>query len=1112
VRPDPRAYTPVHLAEKMLRQRAELEGERRTVTVLFVDAVDSTPLAERLGEEEMYSLMQGCMSRMMDAVHHYEGHVASFTGDGIMAVFGAPIAHEESERRAVAAALRMQRTLEEHGSEIEARHGVSCRFRVGLNTGSVVVGKVSDELTMEFTAIGDTVNLAARVEALAEPGTVYLTEATYRPVADYFDAEALGAKQVKGKSQPVTVYRAVREKPLRTRFQVAAERGLAPFVGRENDLVALEHQLSRVCQGHGEVVSVSGEAGLGKSRLLAEFRRRVAGSDVTWLEGHCISYGRHIPYLPLIEVVKQAFAVQETDDEEAVIERLTSGSFEWDDPRSTVPYLRFLLSLDPGDAAIAGMDPRERRAGILDALRALLIQVSTLGPLILVVEDLHWADEPTEQALSALMDVIASKPVLLLLTSRPGYTPGAAEPADATRLALVPLAASESADLVRTVLGADPPPELERLVADKAEGNPFYVEEVIRSLLETGVLARSNGSYRLERTIEDIRIPGTIQEVVLARVDRLEPPAKAALQLASVIGREFTLRLLERISNLESQLEKALGELKALELIYEKAYAPELAYMFKHALTHDVAYSTLLAERRRTLHRVVALAVEELFADRLAEHYETLAHHYYQAGEWNKALDYLSRAGDKAAAAFANQDALDYYARALEVCERLGEDVLPMVASLAPRRGHVNFAIGRFADAAADMERWLQVARRLEDRHLEGTALVYRGFSELFDHDKESAEATLRQVLAFAQGEGFEQVRALAHLQLGHIYVSWDRHAEAEPHLRFVDEHIDDLNDPFARGFWAWYASRMELWAGRLDVAVRKAKEGRTAAAGTVFNRLGGSWDEAHALATKGEYEAALRLLEETLAACHRVGHEIVRVRCLNTVGYVYGEICNLVRAMAWNNQGLQAALTAHAPVPEVEMNARLNLVENFLAQGRLAEAEEQFRIIEPIVRHPRPRQDFMRWRYGQRFLHDLGEYWLARGDPALARSLAGECLAWAERSGSRKNVVKARRLYGQVHFAEGRHREAGDELEAALELARQVNSPPQIWKTAVVLGDLREAQGRTAEGSQAYQEALAIVDAMAAQLTDNELRETFLSSADVQATRRLARARTAPN
>ncbi|MGH9037923.1 MAG: ATP-binding protein, partial [Acidimicrobiia bacterium] len=929
-------------------------GERRTVTVLFADAVGSTSIAEQVGEEEMYALMQGCSARMVDAVGTYDGHVVQFTGDGIMAVFGAPIAHEEPERRGVAAALRMQQALEDYAREMQAQHGVVCRFRVGLNTGPVVVGKLSDELTMEFTAIGDTVNLAARMQQLAEPGSVYLTETTYRGVAEHFECEPVGPLAVKGKEAPVPAWRVLRAKPARTRLERAADRGLAPLVGREEELAGLERHLGRVRNGRGQVVFVSGEAGMGKSRLLLELRRR-AGSGTRWLQGHCTAFGRAIPYLPLVDLLKRAVSVEEGDDEPGIIRRVEEAASGWEEQaQATVPYLRYLLSVDPGDPGVAKMDPRERRAGILDAFRALVREESRRSPVVLVVEDLHWIDEASEQALAALIDVVSSMPVLLLLTHRPGHA-RALERSSTTRLALEPLGEEESAELIRGVLGVKGlPPELQSLVAGKAEGNPFYTEEVVRSLTETGVLARANGGYAFTRTLTEVRIPDTVQEVILSRIDRLERPARAALQLASVIGREFTLHLLERISDLTLRLDQALSELKTLELIYEKSWFPELAYMFKHALTHDVAYATLLAERRRALHRLVAAGVEELYADRLAEHYEALAHHYAEGWDWAKALDYLAKAGDKAAAAFANQDALDYYARALESCERLGRATLPTAASLSHRRAFVSFGIGRFSEAILDMDRVIKSARQLGDARLEGMSLCYRGLFEFYNH-QETAEATLMEALAVGEkgGEGSDAVRASANCHLGLVLTVRGRHADAGPRFDLVREHYAALKDEFTLGFWGFFESRLALWDGRLHVALQMSAEWRAASQGTVFPRLQGLWSEAHARATLGEYEGARRLLEEVLADCERVGDVLARVRCLNTMGYVYGELCDLASAMDWNQRGLEFGLSIAAPVTEVEMNARLNLAENLLALGRLDDAAVQFGVVEREVRNP---------------------------------------------------------------------------------------------------------------------------------------------------------------
>ncbi|HKY74497.1 MAG TPA: adenylate/guanylate cyclase domain-containing protein, partial [Acidimicrobiia bacterium] len=502
------AVTPDHLAEKIRRQRPS-EGERRIVTVLFVDTVGSTPLAEKLGEETMYSLMREALARMSDAVHHYEGYVATFTGDGLMALFGAPIAHEDSARRAVSAALRMQASLEEYGAEIERRHGVGCRFRVGLNTGPVVVGTVAEDLRMDFTAIGDTVNLAARMEQTAEPGTVLISEPTHRVVADFFDCDALGELALKGKAEPTPAWRVTREKGMRTRFQAAAERGLSPLVGRDRELSLLTDHADRAAGGEGQVVFIAGEAGIGKSRLLLELRRHLGAESFRWLEGRCASYGRNFPYLPVVDLLKAVFGVEEEDDEGRIITRVDETVTRWDEQaQKRSPYLKFLLSVDPGDEAVAAMDPVERHLDTLDALGDLLVEQGRRRPLAVVVEDLHWADQMSIEALTRLRSVVPALPVLLLLTHRLDYQ----APPGETVLSLTGLDTRSSAVLTRGVLDAQAlPPDVENLVAEKAEGNPFYIEEVTKSLVEAGILQRVDDSaYLLGRAIDQVEIPGTI--------------------------------------------------------------------------------------------------------------------------------------------------------------------------------------------------------------------------------------------------------------------------------------------------------------------------------------------------------------------------------------------------------------------------------------------------------------------------------------------------------------------------------------------------------------------------------------------------------------------------
>lgn len=1108
---DARSSAPGHPAEKSVRGRAVLEGERRTVTVLFVDAVGSTGLAERLGEEEMYALMQRCLARMTETVHRFDGHIAHFAGDGGMAIFGAPIAHEDSARQAVAAALEMQRALQDCSAELKDRHGVECPFRVGLNTGPVVVGTISDDLTMDFTAVGDTVNLGARMQQLADPGAVLVSEHTYRAVGDFFECEPLGALVAKGKAEPVNPYRVVRERPSRTRLEVATERGLAAFVGRSGELAALDTYLRRAREGHGQVVLLSGEAGMGKSRLLLEFRRRLAEQPVTWLEGHCISYGKDISYLPMVDVVKRAFGVEEGDGEARIIERVDEATAGWDvTGPATVPYLKYLLAVDPGDPEVLTMDPRERRAGILDALRTLVVDQADRQPVVVVVEDLHWVDEMTRGALAALVDVVPTVPVLLVLTYRPGYEHALGERTYISRLALGHLTDEESAALAADVLHAAAlPEELERLIASKAEGNPFYVEEETKSLLEMGLLVKANGSYTLVRPVEEIHIPDTIQEVILSRIDRLEQQARQAIQLASVIGREFTVRLLDRISDLETRLDDALGELKALELIYEKLFSPELAYMFKHALTHDVAYSTLLHERREVLHRVVGAAIEELYADRLSEQYEALAHHYYEAQDWEKALDYLAKAGDKAAAAYANRDAVAFYGRGLEACEKLGDDSLTTAVTLAHRRALVNFGIGNFAGAVVDFERKRAAAAALGDQSLEGMALAHRGMAEWFNHEFATAEATLQASISVAD-EGPDECRALASLLLAMVYIALGRRAESKPLLAVVEQHEARLDD-VGRGLWSWIGGRLESWAGRFDEALQRLERSRPAAEASMANLLWHQWNEALALAGRGDYQAALARLDDTLATCERVGDVIIRMRILNTYGWVYSELQDHRRALQWNRSGLEAVRATGTPMAEVEMQTLLNLAENLLAVGQLDEAEEYFGQVEEAVRRPLHHQLWIHWRYSERFFHSYGELRLARGDPGEALRLADECIELASRNGSMKVIVKGRRLRAEALIARGHLDPAEQELDIALDLAQQVGSPPQLWKTLAVLGQLRGAQGRTEDAQQANRDALAVIEEVAAGLTDESLRATFLASDHVQGIRDSAESKGTP-
>ena len=523
-----------------------------------------------------------------------------------------------------------------------------------MNTGPVVVGRISDNLDMDYTALGNTVNLAARMQQMAEPGTVYISNYTYRQVRNYFNCDALGALKVKGKSNPIDVYKVISDIPVRSRIEVSATIGLSPYVGREQELALLNNALSKADKSKGQLITISGEAGIGKSRLLLEFKNNNSHRRCKWLQGSGMANGQNIPYLPIIELVKQNFNIKEAESEEAMIRLIEEKTKEWDDSvQYTIPFLKYLLNIDSVEESIKTMDASERRANIFDGLRALLLHESSKQTLVIVFEDMHWADEQTEAAISMLSDAIVASPIFIILTNRPKHYYFVKDRSYHQKISLSQLAPESCDEMMAGILQtSEIPSELKKLIFDKTEGNPFFIEEVLKSLTETEIIQKDDNGYALLYPIEQIEIPDTIQDVILSRIDRLEKQAKEALQLASVIGREFTVRLLGRITDLESSLNDLLEELNVLELIFQKEYFPELSYMFKHALTHDVAYFTLLKKRRKRLHRLIGNAIEELYADRLGEHYEMLAMHYYEGEEWEKALDYLLKSARKASEAF----------------------------------------------------------------------------------------------------------------------------------------------------------------------------------------------------------------------------------------------------------------------------------------------------------------------------------------------------------------------------------------------------------------------------------------------------------------------------
>jgi class 3 adenylate cyclase/tetratricopeptide (TPR) repeat protein len=789
----PGAYTPRHLAEKILTSRSALEGERKQVTVLFADIADSSGLAQQLDPEAMHQLMNEVLQLMADAVHRYEGTVNQYLGDGMMALFGAPLALEDHAFRAVQAALAIQETIGGYSTQLQRARGVGVRLRLGLNTGLVVVGRIGDDLRMDYTAVGNTTHLTARVQAMAESGTILLTEATHRLVAGYIRSEALGPVEVKGQREPVVVYKVTGRRRWRSRLEISAERGLADLVGRQRELALLHDYLAHVEAGRGHVVGIVGEAGAGKSRLLYEFQTFLTPGRVTWLTGHCLAHMQATPYLPILEILRTNFQIEEGDNPLQIREKLRQGVHRLDPSLAGIlPFLEALFALPVSDDALRHLTPQDKRRETFNAIRVLAMAGSQLRPHVLVIEDLHWIDQTSEECLAVLADSLAGMPVLLLTTHRPGYAVRWADKPYYTQIALDLLTDAETEAMVATLLGShDLPPDLMRLIEEKAGGNPLFIEEVIQNLLERGLLVRRNGGlyWTGEAPVE---FPASIQDIVRARIDRLEEPIKRMAQTAAVIGREFAFRLLTRISEMATDVQHSLDTLKQVELIHEKRFFPELEYVFKHAVIQDVAYQSLLVQRRRELHGVLAQAIEELYFDRVEEQTAILAYHYARSAHQGKAVTYALLAGDQAARLYANTEATTYYKEALTVARALvvSPEALRWQIDASLKLAEVGVSRQDIERDRMNLERARALAEELNDEFRLARVLYWLGRIHYVLGDPSTATEYARRSLEIADRLGNDVLAAPPVNLMGRLY--WQR-SDLVPASQMMERSVEQM-------------------------------------------------------------------------------------------------------------------------------------------------------------------------------------------------------------------------------------------------------------------------------------------------------------------------------
>jgi class 3 adenylate cyclase/predicted ATPase len=692
-----------------------LEGERKTVTALFADIKGSMELMEDLDPEEARAIVDPALHLMIEAVRRYDGYVVQSTGDGIFALFGAPVAHEDHPQRALYAALRLQEELKRYSDRMRLEGRLPLQARVGVNTGEVVVRSIqTGEAHTEYTPIGHTANLAARMQVLAPIGSIAATEQVRKLCEGYFILKPLGPTKVKGVSEPVNVYEVTGLGPLRTRLQRSAGRGLTKFVGREREMEVLRHAAEQASVGRGQIAAAMAEPGVGKSRLFFEFK---ATSAAGWmvLETFSISPGKASAYLPVIDLLRTYFDITVADDERKRREKVTGRVLALDRSlEDTLPYLFSLLGIVEGDDPLPQMDGQIKKRRTLEAIKRIVLRESLNQPLMVIFEDLHWIDDETQELLNLLADSIGTTKFLLLVNYRPEYSHQWNSKTYYTQMRLDPLGKDSAGEMLSALLGeGEDLVSLKRLIIERTEGTPFFIEEIVQALFEDGVLVR-NGAVKLARSLNAVKVPATVQAVLAARIDRLPAEERELLQTLAVLGREFPLGLVQRVTlKPDAESERMLAELQLAEFIYEQPAVGDVEYVFKHALTQEVAYNALLIERRKLLHERAGLALESMFAGQLEDHLDELAHHYSRSDNVAKAVEYLGRAGQQALQRSAYADAISSLGAALNLLQRLPDDPKRFQRELLLQLALGPALIAVKGLAAPDVERAYTRAREL---------------------------------------------------------------------------------------------------------------------------------------------------------------------------------------------------------------------------------------------------------------------------------------------------------------------------------------------------------------------------------------------------------------
>lgn len=1136
-------YLPQELAAKLeaARARQAMVGERRVITMLFCDVKGSTSAAEKVDPEVWTEVMNGVFERMIRPIYKYEGIVPRLMGDAILAFFGAPIAHEDDPRRAVLAGLEIQAEIQPYIREMQSEHGIEFGLRVGINTGLVVVGEIGSDLRMEYTAIGDAINLAARMEQTAAPGTVQISEETHKLVAPFFEIEELGEIEVKGKSAPVRAYRvlAARETP----GQVRGLGGLSlssPLVGREAQLALLHERLEKAAAGRGSFLAVIGEAGLGKSSLISDIQRSSDPARLQWLRGEALSYARSISYFPWRQIIRQSIDARQDDTPEVVRGKLNHTCECCAMPGGDIPFLEAMLAVESeaSSQVVMGFQGEALVERMTEATRGYLCGLAQEKPMTLVFDDLHWADEASLNLLYGLCDLAGPNPILFICMLRPDHeSPGwnsihkiADKIGESYRAILLePLPAGDMDTLLENLLGMQGLPKTIRdLIVEKAGGNPFFVEELIRSLVETKQIVRADGSWRAAVADAKLSLPDTLRGVLGARIDRLPETARDVLQNAAVIGRSFDLRVLGRLTHLNGGLDPQIRYLKDASLI-EPLHDE---YAFRHVLIQEAAYESILLKKRAALHRQIGETLEELHADRIEEFAPLLANHFHAAHD-PRSLKYDLLAGEKAARLYANAEAAVHFSRALEIARRDHRDQ-EQITSLFIQLGHVLELAGRYEQALENYEAMQAFGREQDVRSIEFAALmakstIYSTYTSL--HDPALGEQTLLQALELSGEIGDRAAQARLNWNLMLTYLFSKRLDQSLKHGQVALALARQSDDREQLAFVLNDLCRLYTCMGEFEKAYAVIHEARALwqAVGNQAMLADSYGSEAEALFQAGEHPRALELLNQGLELNEKIenlwGQAYDRM-LISFIQFDKGEIGRGIelshRSITEGDQaGLIASSTSHraelgwfygyygAPEKGFELVDRALEIADakqpafkalplavkvrlHLMQGSLpaAQATAGPRPLEPIT--------IPYARYTMIVCLANVELALAQKDHARALALAEELLTVVAPL-TRVDVPGVIHRKADALIGLGRLDEAHQALTEACALCEGIGSTHHLWSILMTLADLEDRLGRHDQAGLHRSKARPIVEAIARGLEEIGLREAFLGLARVR-------------